>query len=173
MLSPYCNLCIRSSGWWDQIQLVSCDVMAPKEEVPQGVLAKVEIENCKGEKGCQEKRLSRWWTLPVSLAFHHPRIIELCFWNCLINVHLNTRLGYEASIEVATSMQPGENGIIDTRRRRAIRFRCCKQWTRRGSSSSWFLLVFDAEENVDEVCRNQDKVEPKDCCPAKLRGGWY
>ena len=114
--------------------------MAPKEEVPQGVLAKVEIENCKGEKSCKEERLSRWWPLPVSLAFHHSRIIGLCFWNCLINVYLNTRLGYEASIEVATSMQPGENGIIDTRRRRAIRFRCCKQSPEEVAASAGFFL---------------------------------
>ena len=44
----------------------------------------------------------------------------------------------------------------------------------RGASSSWFLVVFDAEEDVEEVCGNQDKVETKDCRPANLcrrRGG--
>ena len=43
-----------------------------------------------------------------------------------------------------------------------------KQTVTRGASLSWFLVVFDAEQNVEEVCRNQDKVESKDCRPANL-----
>ena len=53
--------------------------------------------------------------------------------------------------------------------RRKVRIR----WTR-GASIIWFLVVFDAEEDVEEVCGNQDKVETKDGRPASLcrrRGG--
>ena len=47
--------------------------------------------------------------------------------------------------------------------RRKVRIRLT-----RGASSSWILVVFDAEEDVEEVCGNQDKVETKDCRPANL-----
>ena len=33
--------------------------VSPKEEIPQGVLAKVEEEYCQGEEGGKEERLSR------------------------------------------------------------------------------------------------------------------
>ena len=43
--------------------------------------------------------------------------------------------------------------------------------TRGAASFGWFLIVFHTEENVEKVCRNQDKVEPKDCCPTNLGEG--
>ena len=38
----------------------------------------------------------------------------------------------------------------------------------KGGAVSWLLLVFDKEDNVEEVCGDQGKVEAKDCCPANL-----
>ena len=43
--------------------------------------------------------------------------------------------------------------------------------TRGAASFGWFLIVFHTEENVEKVCRNQDKVEPKDCRPTNLGEG--
>ena len=38
----------------------------------------------------------------------------------------------------------------------------------KGGAVSWLLLVVDKEDNVEEVCGDQGKVEAKDCCPANL-----